>query len=64
MVEVRDRAEAEKRAGGSLDQTIQAITARFGDRAPDQARLAGAIRSAYLEALLRRGAPAASRRVG
>ncbi len=50
LEEVRDRAEAEKRAGHSLDQTIEAVTAAFGDRAPDKARLAGAIRSAYAEA--------------
>lgn len=50
LEEVRDRTEAEKRAGRSLDQAIEAVTAAFGDRAPDKARLAGAIRSAYAEA--------------
>jgi glyoxylase-like metal-dependent hydrolase (beta-lactamase superfamily II) len=50
LEEVRDRTEAEKRAGRSLEQTIAAVTAAFGDRAPDKARLAGAIRSAYAEA--------------
>jgi glyoxylase-like metal-dependent hydrolase (beta-lactamase superfamily II) len=48
--EVRDRTEAEKRAGRSLEQTVAAVTAAFGDRAPDKGRLAGAIRSAYAEA--------------
>jgi glyoxylase-like metal-dependent hydrolase (beta-lactamase superfamily II) len=48
--EVRDRTEAEKRAGKNLDQAIAAVTAAFGDRAPDKGRLAGAIRSAYAEA--------------
>lgn len=48
--EVRDRTEAEKRTGKSLDQTVEAVTAAFGDRAPDKGRLAGAIRSAYAEA--------------
>jgi len=50
LVEVRDRTEAEKRAGRSLEQAIEAVTAAFGDRAPDKARLAGAVRSAYTEA--------------
>lgn len=50
LEEVRDRTEAEKRAGRSLEQTIEAVTATFGDRAPDKGRLAGAIRSAYAEA--------------
>jgi glyoxylase-like metal-dependent hydrolase (beta-lactamase superfamily II) len=50
LVEVRDRTEAEKRAGRNLDQTVAAVTAAFGDRAPDKGRLAGAIRAAYNEA--------------
>jgi glyoxylase-like metal-dependent hydrolase (beta-lactamase superfamily II) len=48
--EVRDRTEAEKRAGRSADQTVEAVTAAFGDRAPDKGRLAGAIKAAYAEA--------------
>ena len=48
--EVRDRTEAEKRAGRSVDQAVEAVTAAFGDRAPDKARLAGAIKAAYAEA--------------
>jgi glyoxylase-like metal-dependent hydrolase (beta-lactamase superfamily II) len=50
MVEVRDRTEAEKRAGRNVDQAVEAVTAAFGDRAPDKARLAGAIKAAYTEA--------------
>jgi glyoxylase-like metal-dependent hydrolase (beta-lactamase superfamily II) len=50
LVEVRDRTEAEKRAGRNVDQTVEAVTAAFGDRAPDKARLAGAIKAAYTEA--------------
>jgi hypothetical protein len=47
---VRDRTEAEKRAGRSVDQTVEAVTAAFGERAPDKGRLAGAIKAAYAEA--------------
>jgi glyoxylase-like metal-dependent hydrolase (beta-lactamase superfamily II) len=50
LTEVRDRTAAEKRAGQSVDQAVQTVTAAFGDRAPDKARLAGAIRAAYAEA--------------
>jgi glyoxylase-like metal-dependent hydrolase (beta-lactamase superfamily II) len=50
LVEVRDRTEAEKRAGRNVDQTVEAVTAAFGDRAPDKGRLAGAIKAAYAEA--------------
>jgi glyoxylase-like metal-dependent hydrolase (beta-lactamase superfamily II) len=50
LVEVRDRTEAEKRAGRSADQTVEAVTAAFGERAPDKGRLAGAIKAAYAEA--------------
>jgi glyoxylase-like metal-dependent hydrolase (beta-lactamase superfamily II) len=48
--EVRDRTEAEKRAGRTVDQTVEIVTAAFGERAPDKARLAGAIKTAYAEA--------------
>ena len=48
--EVRDRTAAEKRAGRSVDQTVEAVIAAFSDRAPDKARLAGAIKGAYTEA--------------
>src|SRR6478752_7726692 len=50
LIEVRDRTAAEKRGGRSVEQTIEAVTAAFGDRAPDKARLAGAIKVAYAEA--------------
>lgn len=48
--EVRDRTEAEKKNGRSVEQTVDAVTAAFGERAPDKGRLAGAIKSAYAEA--------------
>src|SRR5262245_634121 len=50
LTEVRDRAAAEKQAGRSAEQAGEAVTAAFGDRAPDKARLAGAIKAAYGEA--------------
>jgi hypothetical protein len=50
LTEVRDRTEAEKRAGRSVEEAVAAVAAAFGDRAPDKARLAGAIRAAYAEA--------------
>jgi glyoxylase-like metal-dependent hydrolase (beta-lactamase superfamily II) len=49
-IEVRDRTASEKRAGRSVDQTVEIVTAAFGDRAADKARLAGAIKAAYAEA--------------
>ena len=50
LTEVRDRTAVEKRAGRSVEQTVETVTAAFGDRAPDKARLAGAIKAAYAEA--------------
>lgn len=50
LIEVRDRTEAEKKAGRSVDQAVEVVTAAFGDRAPDKGRLAGAVRAAYAEA--------------
>jgi glyoxylase-like metal-dependent hydrolase (beta-lactamase superfamily II) len=50
LTEIRDRTAAEKKAGRSIEQTVEAVTSAFGDRAPDKARLAGAIRAAYSEA--------------
>jgi glyoxylase-like metal-dependent hydrolase (beta-lactamase superfamily II) len=50
LIEVRDRTAAEKRAGRSVDQAVEGVTAAFGDRAADKARLAGAIKAAYAEA--------------
>jgi len=48
--EIRDRTAAEKHAGHSADEAVATVTAAFGDRAPDKARLAGAIKAAYAEA--------------
>jgi glyoxylase-like metal-dependent hydrolase (beta-lactamase superfamily II) len=53
LTEVRDRTAVEKRAGRSVEQAVEAVTAAFGDRAPDKARLAGAIRVAYADSLAR-----------
>jgi glyoxylase-like metal-dependent hydrolase (beta-lactamase superfamily II) len=50
LTEVRDRTAAKKRLGLSVDQAVEAVTADFSDRAPDKARLSGAIRAAYAEA--------------
>src|SRR5262245_50533864 len=50
LTEVRERTTAEKHAGRSVDEAVTAVTAAFGDRAPDKARLAGALRAAYAEA--------------
>ena len=35
---------------GNVDQAVEAVIAAFSDRAPDKARLAGAIKVAYTEA--------------
>ena len=50
LVEVRDRAATEKKAGRSADQAVETVTAAMADRFPDKARLAGAIKAAYVEA--------------
>jgi glyoxylase-like metal-dependent hydrolase (beta-lactamase superfamily II) len=50
LTEVRDRTAAQKRAGRSVDQAVETVTAEFGERTPDKARLAGAIKAAYAEA--------------
>ncbi len=50
LTEVRDRTADAMRVGQSVDQAVETVTAAFGDRAPDKARLAGAIRAAYAEA--------------
>ena len=50
LTEVRDRTAVEKRAGRSVEQAVETVTAAFHDRAPDKARLAGAIKAAYAEA--------------
>jgi glyoxylase-like metal-dependent hydrolase (beta-lactamase superfamily II) len=50
LTEVRERTAAEKRAGRTIDQAVETVTAAFADRARDRARLTGAIRAAYGEA--------------
>jgi glyoxylase-like metal-dependent hydrolase (beta-lactamase superfamily II) len=50
LTEIRDRTAAEKKTGHNVDQAVEAVTAAFGDRAPDKARLTGAIKGAYAEA--------------
>jgi glyoxylase-like metal-dependent hydrolase (beta-lactamase superfamily II) len=50
LTEVRDRTAAEKRAGRSADQAVEAVASAFGERAPDKGRLGGAIKGAYGEA--------------
>ena len=50
LTQVRDRTAAEKRAGRSVEQAVETVTAALADRAPDKARLAGAIKAAYAEA--------------
>ena len=50
LTEVRDRTVAEKRLGHTPDQAVEAVSAAFGERAPDKGRLAGAIKAAYAEA--------------
>ena len=49
LTEIRERVAVEKRAGKSLDQTVDMVTAALVERYPDRARLAGAIRAAYAE---------------
>ena len=44
LIEVRDRTEAEKRAGRTLDETVEIVIAAFGDRASDKARLTERLR--------------------
>src|SRR5215469_262978 len=50
LTEIRDRTAAEKKAGHSVEQAVAAVSAAFGERAPDKGRLAGAIKAAYAEA--------------
>jgi glyoxylase-like metal-dependent hydrolase (beta-lactamase superfamily II) len=50
LIEVRDRTIAEKRAGKSVEQAIETVTAALAGRYPDKGRLAGAIRAVYAEA--------------
>ena len=50
LTEVRDRTVAEKRSGRTVEQSIETVTRAFTNRAPDKARLVGAITTAYAEA--------------
>ena len=50
MTEVRDRTAAEKKAGKTADQAVEAVTAAMAERFPDRMRLGQAIRVAYAEA--------------
>ena len=50
LTDVRERTAAEKRAGRSVDQAVEAVTSAFEGRFPDKARLAGAVKAAYAEA--------------
>ena len=50
LTTVRDRTAAEKSAGRSVDQAVEAVTQALGDQAPDKGRLGGAIKGAYGEA--------------
>src|SRR5262245_4394388 len=50
LTEIRDRTAAEKRAGRTIDQAVEAVSAAFDDRARDKARLSGAVKAAYGEA--------------
>jgi glyoxylase-like metal-dependent hydrolase (beta-lactamase superfamily II) len=50
LVELRDRTAAEKKAGRSVEQAVETVTAAMAPRFPDRGRLAGAITVAYKEA--------------
>jgi glyoxylase-like metal-dependent hydrolase (beta-lactamase superfamily II) len=50
LIEVRDRTAAEKKAGRSAEQAVEAVTAAMAERFPEKGRLAGAIKAAYAEA--------------
>jgi glyoxylase-like metal-dependent hydrolase (beta-lactamase superfamily II) len=49
LTDIRTRTAAEKRAGRSVDQAVEAVSAALPSY-PDRARLAGAIKAAYAEA--------------
>jgi glyoxylase-like metal-dependent hydrolase (beta-lactamase superfamily II) len=49
LTDIRDRTAAEKRAGKTEDQAVQAVSAALPNY-PDRARLTGAIKAAYGEA--------------
>jgi glyoxylase-like metal-dependent hydrolase (beta-lactamase superfamily II) len=48
--EVLDRTTADKKAGRSVDATVENVTAAMLERYPDRGRLAGAIKAAYAAA--------------
>jgi glyoxylase-like metal-dependent hydrolase (beta-lactamase superfamily II) len=50
LTEVRDLTAAEKRAGKSVDQAVEAVTTALVARFPDRIRLGQAIRVAFAEA--------------
>jgi glyoxylase-like metal-dependent hydrolase (beta-lactamase superfamily II) len=50
LIELRDRTAAEKRAGKTLEQVTETVTAAMAEHYPDRARLAGAIKAAFAEA--------------
>jgi glyoxylase-like metal-dependent hydrolase (beta-lactamase superfamily II) len=49
LIEVRDRSAAEKKAGRSAEQAVEAVTTAMAERFPEKGRLAGAIKAAYAE---------------
>lgn len=50
FTEIMERAAAEKKAGKTAEDALNAIASAMGDRFPDKNRLAGATRAAYKEA--------------
>ena len=50
LTRILDRAEAEKKAGKTLENTVEAVTGEMAGQYPDKARLGGAIRAGYAEA--------------
>ncbi len=49
LIEARDRAAAEKKAGRTVEQAIEAVSQAMAGRFADKARLAGVVRAAYAE---------------
>jgi len=49
LTEVRDRTLAEKKAGKTVEQATEAVTAAMAQKYPDRGRLAGAVKAAYAE---------------
>lgn len=50
LTEVARLTAAEKRAGRSVDQAVETVTAALAARYPDRNRLTGAVRAAFAEA--------------